>query len=273
MKNNEPICIIGGYDMLSNSYFKEIKKIRNKSIFINVSNLKISRNDFYNYKIFQLKKIIDKLNEKKITNIIFLGKVSRPDLSKLKADGIIEKYFPLLIEAYKKGDGNILSSVIKIFLDNGFHTISPIKASKNFFFSKSDLKKIIKSEDKIDIQKSIKILNDLSKHDNAQSVVCSNGHIIAIEAAEGTDQLLKRVSSIRKTLGTINKREGVLTKLPKKNQNKLVDLPVIGPKTMMLIKKANLNGIAINPKLTMAYEKEKVVKFAEDNKISIFDIS
>ncbi len=273
MKNNEPICIIGGYDMLSNSYFNEIKKNRNNSIFINVSDLKISRRDFFNYKIFELKKIINTLETKKIKNIIFLGKVNRPNLSKFKADGVIEKYFPLLIDAYKKGDGNVLSLVIKIFSENGFFAISPLKISKKFFFLKNDFDKIISSEDKIDINKSINILNDLSKYDNAQSIVCSNGFIIAIEAAEGTDELLKRVKDIRKKLGTIDKKEGLLTKVPKKSQSKLIDLPVIGPKTMILVKKANLNGIAINPKLTMVYEKDKLLKFAKDNKIKIFDIS
>ena len=38
-----------------------------------------------------------------------------------------------------------------------------------------------------------------------------------------------------------------LTKIPKKKQSKL-DLPVIGPKTIDLVYKANLNGIFINPK-------------------------
>ena len=71
--------------------------------------------------------------------------------------------------------------------------------------------------DKKDKNKSIKLLNDLSKYDNAQSAVCINGYIMAIEAVEGTDSMLKRVISIRKNLNQLDIKAGILTKIPKKN--------------------------------------------------------
>ena len=76
------------------------------------------------------------------------------------------------------------------------------------------------------------MLNDLSKYDNAQSIVCINGYIIAIEAAEGTDRFNEKNSyNIRKKIKQLNENKaGLLIKIPKKNQSKLIDLPVIGPK-------------------------------------------
>ena len=111
---------------------------------------------------------------------------------------------------------------------------------------------------------------DLSKYDNAQSIVVIKGHIIAIEAAEGTDLLLKRTINIRKEMDQIQYKAGILTKLPKFNQSLLIDLPVLGVKTLKLIKKANLNGIAINSKLTLIHEKSKVMKFASKESITDF---
>ena len=67
-------------------------------------------------------------------------------------------------------------------------------------------------------------------------------------------------------------KSGLLTKIPKKKQSKLVDLPVIGPKTIDLVYKANLNGIAINPKYTMVYNKDKVLKLAKLYKLKIYSI-
>ena len=80
MKNNEPICIIGGYDLISGSFFRYCKKSREDSIFINVNNHIIKKKNIYNYRIFQLEKIFNLLKKKKIKNLIFLGKVDRPNL-------------------------------------------------------------------------------------------------------------------------------------------------------------------------------------------------
>ena len=273
MSDNK-VCVIGGYDLLAKAFYSELKKKENLSIFINVDHTKyVNRRGVFNFKIFELKKILQTLKENKISKLVFLGKINRPNLSDFKNDGIVENYLPLLVESFKKGDGNILSTVIKIFAQNGFSVLSPKKISKNFFLSKAEIGSSINKNDKIDINKSIKILNALSKYDNAQSIIIVDGYIIAIEAAEGTDNLIKRTVNIRKYLNQLNKKSGFLTKIPKKNQSKLIDLPVIGPKTIKLILKANLRGIAINTKLTMIYKKTEFLKIINENDLRIYDLS
>ena len=272
MKSNSNVCIIGGYDTLSSSFFNEVKKISPLSIFINVSNKKINKSKIYNFRIFQLKKILNTLEKCSIKDIIFLGKINRPNLKDFKNDGEIEKYLPFLFKQYTKGDGSLLSGIIKIFTEIGYNILSPSILSNKFFFKKIELNSATNNSDKIDIAKSRKILNDLSKYDNAQSMVSVNGYIIAIEAAEGTDNLLRRVVSVRKNLDQINHKAGVLTKLPKKNQSKLVDLPVIGPKTLKLVKMANLNGIAIDPNYTMLYKKDEIKNLSRKLDIKIYSI-
>ena len=133
MKNSQPLAIIGGYDMISKAFFTECKKINNNSIFINLNNNKVKNKKIYNYKIFQLNKIFETLKINKIKNLLFLGKINRPNLSQFKNDGEIEKYIPLLLNSYQQGDGKILSSVLEIFTQNGFKIISPREVSKSFF--------------------------------------------------------------------------------------------------------------------------------------------
>lgn len=273
MKSNDSIGVIGGYDQISFSFYNEILKSRKESIFINLNEEIKTKGRIYNIKIFELKKIFDTLKSSKIKNVIFLGKINRPNLQDFKNDGEIEKYIPLLFKTFKKGDGQILNSVIKIFINNGFNVLGPNKISDKFFLKNTEIHQKKSKNDKEDINKSIKILNDLAKYDNAQSVTCVNGFIVAIEAAEGTDSLLKRTALIRKNFKHLNIKAGLLTKLPKKNQSRLVDLPVIGPKTLKLIKKANLNGMAINPKLTMVHKKEELISLAKEYSLKIYDLS
>ena len=130
--------------------------------FINLNNNQIKSKKIYNFKIFQLKKIFDTLRINKIKNLLFLGKINRPNLSQFKNDGEIEKYIPILLNSYQQGDGKILSSILKIFIQNGFKVISPREVSKSFFLNTEELDELNSNKDTIDIDKSKKILKPLS---------------------------------------------------------------------------------------------------------------
>ena len=273
MKNSGPVAIIGGYDSIASSFFSNIKKNKNnQSIFININGKLIRRKSVFNYEVFQLKKILETLNTHNIKDLLFLGKINRPNISNFKNDGEIDKYIPQLVSSFKQGDGIVLMNVLNIFIEKGYNVLSPFEVSDSFFLNKDELNDKISEEVEKDKNKSIKILNDLSKYDNAQSIVVINGYIISIEAAEGTDNLLKRTISIRMKLNQLEKKAGLLTKIPKIEQSKLVDLPVIGVNTLKLLKKANLNGIAINPKLTIIHNKEKFIKLARSYDLNIYNV-
>jgi len=272
MKNDTSISIIGGYDELSKSLFKNLKKKYKSTIFINLISTNNHDKNLYNFKIFELKKIFKILKLKKVKDVIFLGKIARPDLSNFKNDGIVEHYIPKLLEAYKKGDGAILDAVVDIFKEHNFRAVSPFKYCDNLNLSNSDVLNKCKKEDIMDIKKSSDLLDVLSEFDNAQSVVCVDGYIIAIEAVEGTDSLLRRTWQIRKDLDLLKIKSGFLVKKIKNYQSKFIDLPVVGPMTIKLIKKANLKGLAIDIKSTIIYKKEDFLKLAKKYDLTIYNI-
>ena len=142
--------------------------------------------------------------------------------------------------------------------------------------AKVKISKPIKSKNKIyiiDIKKSSELLDALSGFDNAQSVVCADGYIIAIEAVEGTDALLNRSRQLRKDLDQFKTKSGFLVKKIKKSQSRFIDLPVVGPKTISLIKKANLKGLAIDIKSTLVYKKDEFLRLAKEYDLIIYDIN
>ena len=273
MVNNSAICIIGGYDDLSKSLFKILKNKYKSTIFINLLSTTYHDKNLYNYNIFELKKILELLKIRNVKDIIFLGKIVRPDLSKFKNDGVVENYIPNLIEAYKKGDGAVLDAVIDIFKEHNFRAVSPFKYCEDLCLSNSDVLKKYNKDDIIDIKKSSKILDALSEFDNAQSVVCAEGYIIAIEAVEGTDALLNRSRQLRKDLDQLKTKSGFLVKKMKKSQSKIIDLPVVGPKTISLIKKANLKGLAIDIKNTLIYKKKDFLRLVKEYDLIIYNIN
>ena len=275
-KNSSNIAILGGNDKLTNSFYKDCLKNYNSVVYINFSDKVLSGNKYlkYNLKIFELAKCFNILIDNKVKELVLLGKLSRPNLSNFKLDGIVDKYIKDLINAYKQGDGEILELVISIFHKNGFNCVSPSRVSSNFDFLylKENLIFNEKSSDKSDLKKSVNILNSISKYDNAQSIVILNGYILAIEAAEGTDSMLDRVYKIKKRLNLLSNKDGILVKLPKSGQSLKIDLPVIGPKTVDLVKKANLNSMAICQKNTIVDDVNLTLLKIKKNKINLFFI-
>ena len=139
MTNKASICIIGGYDKLSKYLFKILKNKYKNTIFINLLSTTYHDKNLYNYNIFELKKILDLLKLKNVKDIIFLGKLVRPDLSKFKNDGIIEKYIPNFVKVYKKGDGAVLNAVVNIFKEHNFNAVSPIKYCNDLCLDNSNI--------------------------------------------------------------------------------------------------------------------------------------
>ena len=106
-----------------------------------------------------------------------------------------------------------------------------------------------------------------SKFDIGQSIIIQHGSVIGIEAAQGTDNLIKQSFPFLK-----NVKDGVLVKMIKKNQDLRVDLPTIGLKTVKNLKKYSLKGIAYSSNKTIILNKIEVLNFCEKNKIFLFGL-
>ena len=272
MATKRNICIMGGYDELSKSFFDDLLKSKKQTIFLNFNKLKSRKKNIFNLEVYELRKILNILKLKNISEIIFLGKIDRPNLKNFKLDGEIDKFIPILANAYKKGDDFLLKRILNMFKQHGYLIKSPLDLSTSYLLSKKDLKANPDHRIKLDIKKGKEILIAMSKFDNAQSIVIVDGYILAIEAAEGTDQMLRRVIDIRKKNNTINENKGVLVKIPKKNQSRLVDLPVLGPRTIEIVAKANLSSIALDPLSTLILNKKTFLKKAKKENIDLFAV-
>ena len=273
MKRNN-IAFIGGYEPLTANIFKKSKEIFIDSIFINLnSSTSLKRKKIYSLKVYEFSKIIKLLEKFNIKDVCLIGKVNRPNLSNIKIDEILAKYINQIMNEFKKGDGQTLNLILSILKQEGFNVQSLKSIDKSYYFDKIDQDYIFQKNntDKNDISKGVSLLNNISKYDNAQAAVVSNGYILGIEATEGTDLLLKRVAAEKKKLNLI-KREGILVKIAKINQSNLTDNPVIGPKTISNVIKANLNGIAIKKDNTIAFNKERILRMLEDNKLNLYFI-
>ena len=90
-------------------------------------------------------------------------------------------------------------------------------------------------------------------------------HVLAIEGPEGTDRMLRRVRALRQAWFGLRRREegGVLIKAAKRGQDLRVDMPTIGPRTVVEAASAGLSGIAIGAGSTFVLEQDETLRTAD----------
>jgi DUF1009 family protein len=235
------------------------------------SNIYKNYKNSYSLKITELGKAISILKKNNCKNIIFIGKVKRPEISLLKFDRKALFYLPRLFSAFKKGDGNILKEIIKIFKEHKINVVNSMKFTPELIFKDRSINNVkIKNTDKSSIIKGASIIKSLSKFDIGQSVIINNGYVLAIEGPEGTDETIKR-SLILSTKYKL-KDKSILVKFPKVNQDLRVDLPTIGLDTVKNCIKANIKGIVVKRSQNIILDKDKIINLTKKNNFFIISL-
>lgn len=270
--NLKKIAIIAGGGELPNILLNSIKKTDiTPHVIIIEDHADGNYSQFPNIKLKlgQFNKAIKYLQQNNIDHICFAGKIYRPSLSQLKLDTIGVKFLAKIgLKKLSGGDDQLLQQIINLFEQYRISTISPVEICKDLVINKGVIGEIKPSkQDLEDIRYGEEILDSLSRFDIGQAIIIENKYTLGIEAAEGTDELIKRIKSLKK-----EKNLGVFVKKPKLKQNMRIDLPTIGIETINNVINSNLKGIAISANTTLIIDKKAVIAKANKNNIFIFGI-
>jgi DUF1009 family protein len=102
----------------------------------------------------------------------------------------------------------------------------------------------------------IRIARAVAQLDIGQGVVVSGGTVLAVEAFEGTDKMLKRA-------GEFGAKEPLFVKTSKPKQNYCFDVPVFGRATLAVMREAGLPAAALEAGATLILEKDAVLAEAK----------
>jgi DUF1009 family protein len=217
------------------------------------------------FSIGEIKLLIDNLKKHQVKKIVMVGSITRPSLFSIKLDSLGKELISKYINKIA-GDNSILSMVIDIFENNEFEVIGAQDITDKILINKGFHTNINCDEYGDDITNGFFIAKELSKLDIGQSIVFQQNMVIAVEAVEGTREMILRSKKLLK-----KGREGILVKVNKVNQDNRVDLPSIGTKTIIEAKKAGLKGIVIEANKSIIINKEEVINLA--NKYQIFIVA
>ena len=203
-------------------------------------------------------KILEAMRAHDCQDVVLAGKVARPSLSSIRPDWRAAK---LLMKVGTKalGDDGLLQLVGKELEREGFRLLGAHEILGDLAVSEGVLGAIQPDEQALsDARHGLWVARTLGQADVGQGCVVQQGLVLALEAIEGTDEMVRRsVNYRREGVG------GVLVKAAKPQQDKRLDLPAIGMKTIEEAHKAGLRGIALLAGGTMIIDRPSVIDRAD----------
>lgn len=198
-------------------------------------------------------------------DLILIGNMVRPSIWQVRPDFKALTLLGRVLAAFRGGDNHLLSGMGKLLEREGFHLIGAHEVAPEILVPEGTLGRVQASErDRADIAFGFEFLRATGPFDVGQAVVVNEKHVLAVEAAEGTDQMLARVAALRAN-GRVTSAagSGVLVKAPKRGQDLRYDMPSIGPLTVEGTKRAGLAGIAVVAGSTIVAEPAEFVAAAD----------
>jgi len=215
------------------------------------------------------------LREAGCGELVLIGPVSRPDFGKLSLDWEGVKLAPKLALAATRGDDALLSAVVRHVEEAGFRLLGVDDVMKDLRAPLGPVGRHVPSPAaEADIARAAEVVRALGAHDIGQGAVVCDGLVLAVEAVEGTDAMLRRCADLPGELrGRPDARRGVLLKRAKPGQERRVDLPAIGPRTVQLASVAGLAGIAVEAGGTLVLDRPEVARLADEHGLFVVGVA
>jgi DUF1009 family protein len=201
--------------------------------------------------------------------VLFIGTLLRPPLKHIRLDWQSIWLMPRVVRFFRGGDDRLLSGLASLMEEGGLRVVGIKEAAPEIIVPTGVLGRWQPSErDRADVAYALKLIATLGPFDVGQAAVVADNHVLAVEAAEGTDNLLTRIADLRQQGRVVTPPGvGVLVKAPKAGQDHRFDLPAIGPRTIENVARAGLAGLAVAAGSTVVAEPDAVVAAADRAKI------
>lgn len=198
-------------------------------------------------------------------DVVLIGALIRPSIWQTRPDFKALMLMPRILAAFRGGDNHLLSGMGRLLEQDGFRLLGAHEVAPEILALENAIGRVQPSEqDRADIALGLDYLKAAGPFDIGQAVVVAGRHIVAVEAIEGTDEMLARIAAMRAS-GRMRARlgSGVLVKAPKPHQDRRFDLPSIGPVTAERAASAGLAGIAVIAGATIIAEPERLLEIAD----------
>ncbi len=210
----------------------------------------------------ELGKCISLLKNANVSHAVMAGQVKH---TKIFAGGIIPDAMfrsVLMKLAFRNTDG-LIGAVASVLKDEGIELIDstsllkPLLASAGVMTSRGPT-----AEEQKDFDFGYAMADAVAGLDIGQTIAVKHGAVVAVEAMEGTDEVIARAGRLAGS--------GVrIVKVAKPKQDMRFDVPVVGLATISAMRDAGASALSIDAGKTLMFERDEMLRIADQAGITI----
>jgi UDP-2,3-diacylglucosamine hydrolase len=219
----------------------------------------------------ELSKLIETFQREGVHRAIMAGQVKHKQIfSSIRPDWKLAK---LLLSLGTRNTDSLLGAVAQslaeegITLDNSTAFLEPLLARAGVLTERAPT-----PQEKRNIEYGRTVARQLAQYDIGQTVVVAESACVAVEAMEGTDGAIGRAGEIMRSLGgdasTLN-RGLTVVKIAKPNQDMRFDVPVVGIKTIEVMRQAGATCLAVDAARCLLLDGNAIIATADSAGIAI----
>jgi hypothetical protein len=219
----------------------------------------------------ELSRLIETFKREGVRRAVMAGQVKHKQIfSSIRPDWRLAK---LLLSLTTRNTDSLLGAVAKVLaeegivLENSTALLEPLLAKAGVLTERAP-----SSEEQKNVEYGRMVARHLAQYDIGQTVVIAESACVSVEAMEGTDATIERAGRLMKSLdGEASTLSRALTvvKIAKPNQDMRFDVPVIGRKTIQVMRSAGASCIAVDAGRCLLLDGASIIEEANAAGISI----
>jgi DUF1009 family protein len=218
----------------------------------------------------ELSKLIDTFKAEGVTRAVMAGQVKHKQIfSSIKPDWRLAK---LLLSLGTRNTDSLLGAVAKVLADEGIMLENSTALLEPLLAKAGVLTKRAPTEqERKNIEYGRSVARHLAQYDVGQTVVIAESACVAVEAMEGTDATITRAGEIMRSLEGDSTLSRALTvvKIAKPNQDMRFDVPVVGVKTIEVMRQAGASCLAVDAGRCLLIDGQGIFDVADQMGISV----
>lgn len=216
------------------------------------------------FRLERLVPFLDNLIEQGVGRVVFAGAVRRPRLDPEAFDPRTAQLLPRMLTAMHSGDDAALREVLAIFEDHGLQVCGVDDILPDLVPGEGILTGQPSEADRRDAARAARILAVTGPLDLGQGAVVAQGLCLALETQPGTEAMLDFAARHAGLKPNPDGARGVFYKAPKPGQDRRVDLPTLGPDSVVQAAAAGLAGIAWEAGGVILLDRDETLRRAVD---------
>src|SRR5713101_1994794 len=210
----------------------------------------------------ELSKTIELMHQEGVSQAVMAGQVKHNKIfSSIRPDWKLAK---LLFSLPRKNTDALIGAVARVLEEEGIRLVDSTLFLKPLVPESGVLTRRAPNEHEAeDIAYGLGVAQQIAGMDIGQTVVISDRACVAVEAMEGTDEVIARAARIA------GGKRLVVVKVSKPGQDMRFDVPVVGLPTIEQMRGAGATALAVDAGRTLLFDRKKLVELADATGISI----